>query len=141
MTHVIKWSTFSSDHGRKEFRAGDCVSLSCDGAQSDCSSITWLFSENNRTTVELVQEGKVKTEGNKGRLHVTKECSLEVKTLREEDEGRYTCRSFPSSGEEFDHAAHQLELMSEYLYSHALTLVNTVGLKLFHANDMNCFHY
>jgi hypothetical protein len=91
----------------------------------------------------LVQEGKVKTEGNKGRLHVTKECSLEVKPLRAEDEGRYTCRSYPSAGLDFDHATHQLELMSEYLYSYVLTLINTFGLKLFHANDMTCvvFNY
>ena len=40
-----------------------------------------------------------------------------MKTLGEEDEGLYNCRSFQSSGEELDHAAHQLELMSEYLYS------------------------
>ena len=95
------------------------------------------------TTDTLFEEGKFKSEGKKGRLHVTKECSLEVKTLREEDEGIYTCRSFPSTGEQFDHAAHQLELMSEYLYSYVLTLINTFGLKLFHANDMTCvvFNY
>ncbi|XP_030200658.1 uncharacterized protein LOC115534120 isoform X12 [Gadus morhua] len=105
-------SIFSSDHGRTEFRAGDCVSLSCAGASSNCSSITWLFSYKNGTTVALFEGGKVKSEGNKERLHVTKECSLEVKPLREEDEGHYTCRSFQSSGLDFDHARHQLELMS-----------------------------
>ena len=131
-------SIFSSDHGRTEFRAGDCVSLSCAGASSNCSSITWLFSYKNGTTVALFEGGKVKSEGNKERLHVTKECSLEVKPLREEDEGHYTCRSFQSSGLDFDHARHQLELMSEYLYSHALTVINTFGLKLFHANDITC---
>ncbi|XP_030200655.1 uncharacterized protein LOC115534120 isoform X9 [Gadus morhua] len=99
------------DHGRTEFRAGDCVSLSCAGASSNCSSITWLFSYKNGTTVALFEGGKVKSEGNKERLHVTKECSLEVKPLREEDEGHYTCRSFQSSGLDFDHARHQLELM------------------------------
>ncbi|XP_030200660.1 uncharacterized protein LOC115534120 isoform X14 [Gadus morhua] len=104
-------SIFSSDHGRTEFRAGDCVSLSCAGASSNCSSITWLFSYKNGTTVALFEGGKVKSEGNKERLHVTKECSLEVKPLREEDEGHYTCRSFQSSGLDFDHARHQLELM------------------------------
>ena len=117
MAHVIKWSTFSSDHGRTKFRAGDCVSLSCDGAPSTCSSIIWLFSCKNCKTDTLFEGGKFKSKGKKGRLHVTKECSLEVKTLGEEDEGLYNCRSFQSSGEELDHAAHQLELMSEYLYS------------------------
>ncbi|XP_056437444.1 adipocyte plasma membrane-associated protein Hemomucin-like isoform X3 [Gadus chalcogrammus] len=105
-------SIFSSDHGRTELRTGDCVSLSCDGAPSNCSSITWLFSYKSGTTVALFEGGKVKSEGKKERLRVTKECSLEVKPLREEDEGRYTCRSFQSTGVEFDHARHQLELMT-----------------------------
>ncbi|XP_056437443.1 paired immunoglobulin-like type 2 receptor alpha isoform X2 [Gadus chalcogrammus] len=100
------------DHGRTELRTGDCVSLSCDGAPSNCSSITWLFSYKSGTTVALFEGGKVKSEGKKERLRVTKECSLEVKPLREEDEGRYTCRSFQSTGVEFDHARHQLELMT-----------------------------
>ena len=139
MTHVIKWSTFSSDHGKTEFRAGDCVSLSCEGAPSNCSSITWLFSYKNGTTDTLFEGGKFKSEGKKGRLHVTKECSLEVKLLRKrEDVGLYICRSYPSAGLEFDHAAHQLKLMSEYLYSYVLTLINTFGLKLFHVNNMTC---
>ncbi|XP_059897158.1 paired immunoglobulin-like type 2 receptor alpha isoform X12 [Gadus macrocephalus] len=99
------------DHGRTEFRAGDSISLSCDGAPSNCSSIIWLFSYKNGRAEALFEKAKL-SEGNKERLHVTKECSLEVKTLREEDEGRYTCRSFPSAREEFDHATHQLELMT-----------------------------
>ncbi|CAL8393512.1 unnamed protein product [Arctogadus glacialis] len=99
------------DHGKTEFRAGDCVSLACDGAPSNCSSITWLFSYKNGPAVALIEGGKVKSEGKKERRHVTKECSLEVKPLREEDEGRYTCRSFPSTEVYHDHAKHQLELM------------------------------
>ena len=135
-------SNFSSDHGKTGFRAGDCVSLSCDGAQSKCSIITWLFSKNNNSTL-LFELGNFNPKGNNQRLHVTKECSLEVKTLREEDEGIYTCRSFPSAQVMYNHATHQLELMSEYLYSYVLTLINTFGLKLVHANDMTCvvFNY
>ncbi|XP_030200641.1 uncharacterized protein LOC115534118 isoform X2 [Gadus morhua] len=98
---------------KTEFRAGDCVSLSCDGAPRDCSSITWLFSYKNGTTDTLFEGGKFKSEGKKGRLHVTKECSLEVKLLRKrKDVGRYTCRSFPSADVQHDHATHQLELMT-----------------------------
>ncbi|XP_056437754.1 uncharacterized protein LOC130374816 isoform X3 [Gadus chalcogrammus] len=99
------------DYGRTEFRAGDCVSLSC-GAQSDCSIITWLFSYNNGTTVELVVGGKVKSEDKKERLHVTKECSLEVKKMRKEDEGHYTCREYPSPRRQVDHALHEVKLMT-----------------------------
>ncbi|XP_030200614.1 uncharacterized protein LOC115534113 isoform X1 [Gadus morhua] len=98
---------------KTEFRAGDCVSLSCDGAPRDCSSITWLFSYKNGTTDTLFEGGKFKSEGKKGRLHVTKECSLEVKLLRKrEDVGLYICRSFPSADVQHDHATHQLELMT-----------------------------
>ena len=112
--------TFSSDHGRTEFRAGDSVSLSC-GALSDCSNITWLFSYNNRTTVELVFKGKVKSADNKERLHVTEECSLEVKKSIKEDEGVYFCREFPSSGGPVDHTRHEVKLISEYLYFYVLS--------------------
>ena len=107
--------TFSSDHGTTEFRAGECVSLSCDGAPSDCSSIDWLFRYNN----EIVEKGKVKD--NKGRLHVTRKCSLEVKLLRKEDEGVYVCRSYQSSQIYVDHAVHNLKLISKYLYFILLT--------------------
>ena len=123
---------------KTEFRAGDCVSLSCDGAPRDCSSITWLFSYKNGTTDTLFEGGNFKPEGKKGRLHVTKECSLEVKHLSKKDEGIYDCRSFPSAQVMYNHATHQLELMSEYLYSYVLTLINTFGLKLFHVNNMTC---
>ena len=110
--------TFSSDHGTTEFRAGDCVSLSCDGAQGDCSDITWLFSHNHGTAVGLVEKGQVKSDKDKasGRLHVTKKCSLEVKTTGNEDEGIFTCREYPSPGIFFEHVRHFLKQMSKYLY-------------------------
>ena len=112
--------TFSSDHGRTEVRAGGCVSLSC-GARSDCSNMIWLFSYNHGAAVGLVVGGKVESEDNKGRLHVTKECSLEVKKFRKEDEGVYYCREFPSSGGEVDHTRHEVKLISEYLYFYVLS--------------------
>ena len=112
--------TFSSDHGTTEFRAGDCVSLSCDGAQGDCSSIDWLFRYNNENNL-IVEKGKVQSEDNKGRLHVTRKCSLEVKLLRKEDEGLYVCQTDKSSEAWFNHAQHKLALISKYLYFNLLT--------------------
>ncbi|CAL8317122.1 unnamed protein product [Boreogadus saida] len=100
----------SFDHGRTELVAGDCVSLSC-RAQRNCSSITWLFSNNNGVAVELVEYGKVKFIKDEERLHFTKECSLEVKKLRKEDEGVYNCRGFPSSGGAVDHTRHEVKLI------------------------------
>ena len=110
--------TFSSDHGTTEFRAGDCVSLSCDGAQGVCSDIAWLFSHNHQAAVELVVNGQVKSDIDKssGRLHFTNKCSLEVKTTGKEDEGSYTCRQHPSSGPMVDHEQYDLKQMSKYLY-------------------------
>ncbi|XP_030200636.1 uncharacterized protein LOC115534117 isoform X2 [Gadus morhua] len=101
----------SCDHGRTELVAGDCISLSC-GALSDCSNITWLFSYNNTMTVELVDKGKVRSEYKEERVCVTKECSLEVKKLRKEDEGPYTCRSILSSGGHVDHIRYDLKLIT-----------------------------
>ncbi|XP_030200609.1 uncharacterized protein LOC115534111 isoform X4 [Gadus morhua] len=100
----------SSDHGRTELVAGDCISLSC-GALSDCSNITWLFSYNNTMTVELVDKGKVRSEYKEERVCITKECSLEVKKMRKEDEGPYTCRSILSSGGYVDHLRYDLKLI------------------------------
>ncbi|XP_059897149.1 uncharacterized protein LOC132449501 isoform X3 [Gadus macrocephalus] len=101
----------SSDHGRTELVAGDCISLSC-GALSDCSNITWLFGYNSTMTVELVDKGKVRSEYKKERVCVTKECSLEVKKMRKEDEGPYTCRSILSSGGHVDHIRYDLKLIT-----------------------------
>ncbi|CAL8393540.1 unnamed protein product [Arctogadus glacialis] len=56
--------------------------------------------------------GKVRSEDNKERLHVTKECSLEVKKLRKEDEGLYICREYLSSGVQVDHTRHEVKLIT-----------------------------
>ena len=71
-------------------------------------------------TVELVVGGKVKSENNTERLHVTKKCSLEVKKLIKEDEGVYFCRGFPPTGG-VDHTQHEVKLISEYLYLYVLS--------------------
>ena len=110
----------SCDHGRTELVAGDCISLSC-GALSDCSNITWLFSYNSTMTVKLVDKGKVRSEYKEERVCITKECSLEVKKMRKEDEGPYTCRSILSSGGYVDHLRYDLKLISEYLYFYVLS--------------------
>ena len=102
-----------------KFRAGEGISLSCDRAPDNCSSITWLFSSKT-AAVALFENGNFKSEDNIERLHVTTKCSLEVKPLRKEDEGLYTCRSFPLGGH-VDHARHILELISKYLYYNLFT--------------------
>ncbi|XP_030200630.1 uncharacterized protein LOC115534115 isoform X7 [Gadus morhua] len=67
---------------------------------------------NDGAAVELVVGGKVKSEDNKKRLHVTKKCSLEVKKFIKEDEGVYTCREYPSSGRPVDHTRHEVKLIT-----------------------------
>ena len=105
--------------GSKQFRAGDCVSLSCH--TENCSSTTWLFKRPSRLETEtLIEYGKVKSENNKERLHVTMECTLVVKKMTEEDEGHYACREFSSSGRHVDHSQYDLKLMSKYLHFYLL---------------------
>ncbi|CAL8393536.1 unnamed protein product [Arctogadus glacialis] len=105
-------SSSYKDHGRTEFLAGECVSLSCDGAQSNCFNIHWLFSYNNGAAQVLTSKRNVDSESNKKRLNVTKECSLEVKKLSKENEGVYICREFRPSETYVDHVRYDLKLMT-----------------------------
>ncbi|KAK0154409.1 hypothetical protein N1851_003496 [Merluccius polli] len=102
--------TFSSEY-HEDFRVGDCVSLPCNETWKDrnyeCSGITWMFNKDKGATIELVVDGKVKSDVNRTRLHVTEDCSLEVKTLREEDGGLYSCRQYLSLSYQ-DHAQYTL---------------------------------
>ncbi|KAJ3606656.1 hypothetical protein NHX12_026175 [Muraenolepis orangiensis] len=93
-----------------EVRAGGCVSLPCAGAQHDCSTVQWLFS-NNREAEELVYEGKV-TKDHVKRLCVTEECSLVIKKMDKKDEGDYYCRQYSSSERYNDTAQYDLKLLS-----------------------------
>ena len=119
--------TFSSEyHGG--FRVGDCVSLPCDEGWKDkdsgCYYINWLFSKDDtEDTTVLVVKRKVQSNDNRTRLRVTDDCSLEVKTLRKEDEGLYICRQYPpaSSSSFEDHARHTLGPISKYFYFNLLT--------------------
>ena len=75
----------------------------------DVYDIIWLFSKDREPVTELVVEGKVKSDENRSRLRVTDDCSLEVKTLRKEDEGLYNCIQYPPASSSFeDHARYTL---------------------------------
>ncbi|KAL3052104.1 hypothetical protein OYC64_004790 [Pagothenia borchgrevinki] len=84
-------------------RAGHSVTLPCENVikpQHKCDSTTWLYSSFRRTFIELINLGRIGTNGiskaKSDRLSVTEECSLVVNNITREDAGRYSCRQFRS---------------------------------------------
>ncbi|XP_047429003.1 junctional adhesion molecule-like isoform X2 [Mugil cephalus] len=81
-------------------RVGDDVTLPCDKIKDlndECNSTTWLFSDTGSTST-LFEYGKIHEDvGSKSnRLNVTTNCSLVIKKVTDEDDGRYICRQFIS---------------------------------------------
>uniref|UniRef100_A0A3B3IE64 Ig-like domain-containing protein n=1 Tax=Oryzias latipes TaxID=8090 RepID=A0A3B3IE64_ORYLA len=87
-----------------EVRDGDEVSLTCTGGRDfhdGCKSVTWIYDDSTNTvtlhsrkTVTLFEHGKIhKDAGSKSdRLNLSEDCSLVLKKITAEDEGRYSCR-------------------------------------------------
>ncbi|XP_075315905.1 uncharacterized protein LOC142375644 [Odontesthes bonariensis] len=81
-------------------RVGDDVSLPCYSVtrpQQNCESSTWMFSY-KMGAVTLFEHGQIHREAaaKSDRLSVTANCSLVIKKVTDEDDGRYTCRQFIS---------------------------------------------
>ncbi|XP_033986517.1 uncharacterized protein LOC117482517 isoform X2 [Trematomus bernacchii] len=79
-------------------RVGHKVALPFDNVIDDkCKNTTWSFSD-SRSSVTLFEGRKIHKEAKakSDRLRVTKNCSLVIKKVTEEDAGRYTCRQFRS---------------------------------------------
>ncbi|XP_026118017.1 uncharacterized protein LOC113097001 [Carassius auratus] len=77
--------------------SGEDVRLPCNNALHDCKSTTWLY--NNRfshsAAVELFSGGRKKTDTEKHeRLSLESDCSLNIKSVTEEDYGSYTCQQY-----------------------------------------------
>ncbi|XP_047430084.1 uncharacterized protein LOC124999280 isoform X2 [Mugil cephalus] len=98
---MILMLQFTATTGQRSYvtvRVGHDVTLSCgnvrDG-QKNCDSTTWLFNGlRDRTTVELVKHGQIRSKPD--RLRVTTNCSLVIKKVTDDDVGLYTCRQFIS---------------------------------------------
>ncbi|KAK2809440.1 hypothetical protein Q5P01_000540 [Channa striata] len=109
---------------------GKDVILPCGNVRHDqekCNRTAWLFSGSGNT-VMLVQLGQINTESNSksDRLSVTERCSLIIKKVTEEDDGRYSCRQFDKSGRQLgsDSGFDLSVVPSEYLHHHVFTSIN-----------------
>uniref|UniRef100_A0A8C9RIL9 Ig-like domain-containing protein n=1 Tax=Scleropages formosus TaxID=113540 RepID=A0A8C9RIL9_SCLFO len=72
---------------------GSGVTLPCTQVpHANCSSTTWLYSEDFRTTRTVFEDGTMKLR--KERLSVDSACSLRIANVSVEDRGKYTCRKF-----------------------------------------------
>ncbi|XP_043963363.1 uncharacterized protein LOC122825845 [Gambusia affinis] len=62
----------------------------------DCYTFTWIFSNNNRKTSTLFENGQIHeaAAAKSDRLRVTSDCSLVIEKVSVEDVGWYTCRQF-----------------------------------------------
>uniref|UniRef100_A0A3B3IEL0 Ig-like domain-containing protein n=1 Tax=Oryzias latipes TaxID=8090 RepID=A0A3B3IEL0_ORYLA len=79
-----------------EVRDGNEVSLTCSGGgnfHDGCKSMTWIY-DDSTNTVTLFEHGKIhKDAGSKSeRLNLSEDCSLVLKKITAEVEGRYSCR-------------------------------------------------
>ncbi|KAA0703190.1 hypothetical protein E1301_Tti007013 [Triplophysa tibetana] len=76
--------------------SGDDVSLPCDNALSGCTSTTWNYNTNIRSSaVELFAYGKNKNNIKRPeRLSLGSDCSLNINKTTEEDHGLYTCKQY-----------------------------------------------
>ncbi|XP_030578050.1 cell wall integrity and stress response component 2-like isoform X2 [Archocentrus centrarchus] len=103
--------TVTQQYTQLAAEVGGEVTLLC---ENGCSSITWLFGDSRRgTTVTLFEYQQINKEvGSKSdRLSVTGNCSLVIKKVTAEDEGRYTCRQF-RSGENFTDSGVHLSVIN-----------------------------
>ncbi|XP_041661812.1 uncharacterized protein LOC121521728 [Cheilinus undulatus] len=87
-------------------RVGDDISLPCDNARKEkqeCKYTAWVFTGLNNKPVRLVtfgQFGEFAAESKLARLNVTKDCSLRIRTVTEEDAGLYECVQYTGKGKQ-----------------------------------------
>ncbi|KAK7166907.1 hypothetical protein R3I94_001327 [Phoxinus phoxinus] len=89
--------TSGVDNAHEFVSSGENVRLSCNKALSNCKSTTWIYTNRFRysTVVELITGGiKRKDTERHERLSLESDCSLNIKTVTEEDYGLYSCQQF-----------------------------------------------
>ncbi|XP_026121073.1 uncharacterized protein LOC113100665 [Carassius auratus] len=76
--------------------SGEDVRLPCNNALHDCKSTSWIYNRFRHTeTVELITGGRKKTDTERHeRLSLESDCSLNIKSVTEEDYGLYFCRQY-----------------------------------------------
>ncbi|XP_026121082.1 uncharacterized protein LOC113100670 [Carassius auratus] len=76
--------------------SGEDVRLPCNNALHDCKSTSWIYNRFRHTeTVELITGGIKTTDTERHeRLSLESDCSLNIKSVTEEDCGLYFCRQY-----------------------------------------------
>ncbi|XP_048009735.1 V-set and immunoglobulin domain-containing protein 10-like [Megalobrama amblycephala] len=74
--------------------SGENVHLPCNNTLSNCTSTTWIYTRHSET-VELIGLGIKKNDiERRERLSLGSDCSLNIKTITQEDYGLYTCQQY-----------------------------------------------
>ncbi len=82
--------------------SGGNVHLPCNNALHDCKSTTWNYDRvRDSGTVELIARGiKKKDMKSHKRLSLGSDCSLNIKNVKKEDYGSYSCRQYVNYNQE-----------------------------------------
>ena len=92
-------------------RAGAEVTLPCDKMRDDhvnCGATDWLFTDSQRnTTVNLFVNRQLDTsvisKSKADRLRLAANCSLVIREVTAEDAGRYDCRQFDLTAQQYEY--------------------------------------
>ncbi|ROL44818.1 hypothetical protein DPX16_2168 [Anabarilius grahami] len=125
--------------------SGENVRLSCNNALSDCKSTAWIYYNRFRhSAVKLIVGGiKKKDTERHERLSLGSDCSLNIKNVKEEDYGLYTCRQYVNGEQQGTDALVDLHVLhgrsvtlSCQMYSVSCNyLVDYQGLQLLWVNQ------
>ncbi|XP_030637628.1 uncharacterized protein LOC115818403 [Chanos chanos] len=80
---------------------GQNITLPCKNVvYQNCSSTTWIYNNKTSGSIELVGQGKIKSENTEraDRLSVGSDCSLNIHKVKARDAGLYTYRQFLHEG-------------------------------------------
>ncbi|XP_059409954.1 uncharacterized protein LOC132143576 [Carassius carassius] len=109
--------------------SGEDVRLSCNIALHDCKSTTWNYNRDS-SAVELFAGGR-KKKNRKGheRLSLGSDCSLNIKSVTEEDCGSYFCRQYVNNQQQGTDARVYLHVLHVFSSSPSQTEISA-GLSL-----------
>lgn len=101
-------------------REGDEVTLLCHNVvYPDCSSTTWIYHPlHSKTSIELIDRGKIKDSHRNGKLRLQADCSLHINNVSTGDAGLYACQQFITMFKHGDDAKVYLSVLtSKFAFS------------------------